>query len=92
MGADLEGFLTRVRRYTDLPLVVGFGISEPAHVARVASVVQGAVVGSALIDLIERLPGDRLLTGVAEFVRKMKAPTLAAEGYTTAVVSRTTAV
>ena len=79
VGTDLENFITRVRKHTDLPLVVGFGISTPEHVARVARVAQGAVVGSALMDLIERLPEDDLITGVAEFVREMKTGTLRSE-------------
>lgn len=43
----LPAFLERVRRYTELPLVVGFGISTPAHVAHVGQFADGAIVGSA---------------------------------------------
>ena len=42
----------RLRRKLDLPVAVGFGISTPEHVASVASVADGVVVGSALVDLI----------------------------------------
>ena len=49
----LEAYVARVRRANPLPLYVGFGISEPAHAARVAACADGAVVGSALIRLID---------------------------------------
>ncbi len=62
----------RVRRYTNLPLVVGFGISSPEHVADVAGFADGVVVGSALINLIERLSEDRLAEGVSEYIHSMK--------------------
>lgn len=62
----------RVRKYTSLPLVVGFGISAPEHVADVARFADGVVVGSALINLIERLSEDRLAEGVSEYIHSMK--------------------
>ena len=65
-----------VRRHTQLPLVVGFGISTPEHVAEVAQVADGAVVGSALINLVERLPQERLADGVGEYIRSLKQATL----------------
>jgi tryptophan synthase alpha chain len=67
--------VTRVRRYTSLPLVVGFGISTPEQVAGVARFADGVVVGSALINLVERLPEDRLAEGVAEYISSLKQAT-----------------
>jgi tryptophan synthase alpha chain len=67
--------VARVRRYTDLPLVVGFGIGTPEQVAEVARFADGVVVGSALINLIERLPEVRLAEGVSEYVRSLKQAT-----------------
>src|SRR5690606_40324456 len=48
----VEEAVTRLRRHTDLPLCIGFGIRTPAHAAEVAKRAEGAVVGSALIDKI----------------------------------------
>ena len=45
----LLGFVERVRRHTDLPLAVGFGISTGPQAARVAGIAEGVVVGSALV-------------------------------------------
>ncbi len=45
----LQGFVERVRRHTDLPLAVGFGISTGPQAARVAEIAEGVVVGSALV-------------------------------------------
>jgi len=45
----LQGFVERVRRHTDLPLAVGFGISTGPQAARVAEIAEGVIVGSALV-------------------------------------------
>jgi tryptophan synthase alpha chain len=50
----LERLVARVRRYTSLPIGVGFGVSTPAQAAWIASFADAVVVGSALINLIER--------------------------------------
>ncbi|MFL5734083.1 MAG: tryptophan synthase subunit alpha [Chloroflexia bacterium] len=67
--------VARVRRYTGLPLAVGFGISTPEQVAGVAQFADGVVVGSALINLIESLPEDWLADGVSEYVRSLSQAT-----------------
>jgi len=61
LSPGLGEFLARVRRHTSLPLAVGFGISQVEHVQAVARLgAQAAVVGSAIIDLIDRAPpGER---------------------------------
>jgi tryptophan synthase alpha chain len=46
---DVAGRVEAVRRLTDLPVVVGFGVSRPAQVAAVTAVADGAVVGSAIV-------------------------------------------
>jgi tryptophan synthase alpha chain len=46
---DLADFVQRVRRYTDLPLAVGFGIASGAQAAAVAQLAEGVIVGSALV-------------------------------------------
>ncbi|MFQ5682194.1 MAG: tryptophan synthase subunit alpha [Candidatus Binatia bacterium] len=51
---SLSTEVARVRRYTTLPVGVGFGISTPEQAARVASFADAAVVGSALIEIVKR--------------------------------------
>ena len=52
--ADVSAMLGRVRQATDKPACVGFGISTPEHVAQVAAVADGAVIGSALVDFLHQ--------------------------------------
>lgn len=68
----LPGFLQRVRRQTDLPLVVGFGISTAQHVRQVSEYADGAIVASALIDAIEKLPPEQLVAGATAFLRGLQ--------------------
>ncbi len=69
----LPDFLDRVRRHTDLPLVVGFGISSAAHIRQVGAHAAGAIVASALIDAIELLPPEQRAAGAAAFLRSLIA-------------------
>ncbi len=56
----LPAFLSRVRARVNAPLVVGFGLSKPEHIEGLKGLADGAVVGSALVNLIEQTPpGDR---------------------------------
>jgi tryptophan synthase alpha chain len=72
LSLGLADFLSRVRRQTDLPLVVGFGISTAAHVAQVGQVADGAIVGSALINHIAQLPPEQLVEQTTAFVRSLR--------------------
>lgn len=49
VSADLPDMLARARQHTDLPLAVGFGVSDQATASRVARHADGVVVGSAII-------------------------------------------
>jgi tryptophan synthase alpha chain len=69
----LPDFLRRVRKQTDLPLVVGFGISSAAHVRQVSSYAEGAIVASALINTLDALPPADQVAGAAAFVRGLRA-------------------
>jgi len=50
---DLPDFVARIRGVTDMPLAVGFGISQPEHVAQVSKLADGVVVGSAIMNTID---------------------------------------
>jgi tryptophan synthase alpha chain len=68
LPAELSAFLTRVRAATPLPLAVGFGVSRPEHVARIAAIADGAVVASALLNTVDAATADqRVAAGVAYF-------------------------
>jgi tryptophan synthase alpha chain len=67
----LGDFLGRVRAETPTPLVVGFGISRPEHVRRVARLgAAGVIVASALVDLIEHAPDP--VAAARDYLREMK--------------------
>ena len=72
LRTDLSGFLDRVRAETDVPLIVGFGISTREHVERVASMADGVAVGSALINLIENSAPEAREESVKDFVRGLR--------------------
>lgn len=72
MTGDAAALIKRIRRFTKLPVAAGFGISTPAQFAAVGKFAEGAVVGSAIVQLIEQNPGREAAT-VAEFVRQLLA-------------------
>jgi tryptophan synthase alpha chain len=71
LAQDLRTFLARVRTHTDLPRAVGFGISRPEHARLVSEMAEGVVIGSALVDLIDRTPNDEREQAVRAFVEDM---------------------
>jgi tryptophan synthase alpha chain len=50
--ANVEAAVARLRRHTELPIAVGFGIRTPAQAAEIAAVADAAVVGSALVEAV----------------------------------------
>jgi tryptophan synthase alpha chain len=72
MSLDAERLVERVRRFSDLPVAVGFGLSNAEQVADVWRYADAAVVGSALVAEIERLNGEpALVQRVGEFARRL---------------------
>jgi tryptophan synthase alpha chain len=69
---SLADRVTAVRSGLNLPMVVGFGISNPEQAAQVAKVADGVVVGSALVKYFERFQGAQLLQEVGGFVAALK--------------------
>ena len=68
----VEEAVARLRRHTDLPLCIGFGIRTPEHAAEVAKRAEGAVVGSALIDKIaEAKSPQQAIDGVLGLCREL---------------------
>jgi tryptophan synthase alpha chain len=65
--------IAEIKKNSNLPVVVGFGISKPEHVkAAIATGVDGVVVGSAIVRKVENLSkGKETLKGVKDFVKSM---------------------
>lgn len=74
MPAELESLVRTIKTASPLPVVVGFGISKPEHVSFVTKFADGAVVGSALVNVIADHAGSNDLVRCAgEFVRSLKS-------------------
>lgn len=74
----LAEFIQRVYGYTKeehLPIAVGFGISTPEHVGEVIAHADGAVVGSALVKLIDSYPEDKQGEAVKQYITSLKEAT-----------------
>jgi tryptophan synthase alpha chain len=73
LSMELQDFLQSLRRYSDTPIAVGFGISQPEHVRSVWQVADGAIVGSAIVREIENnIERADLVERVATFARWLK--------------------
>jgi tryptophan synthase alpha chain len=74
MTSDAAALVARIRRWTTLPVAVGFGISNGEHVAQVAEFADAAVVGSAIVELIERSTAETAPDAVARFIKGLQLP------------------
>jgi tryptophan synthase alpha chain len=78
LTSDAAALVGRIRRWSKLPVAVGFGISSAEHVAQVAEFADAAVVGSAIVELIERTTsenGAETAPGaVARFIKGLRLP------------------
>ena len=71
ISTDIASLVKLVRENTSVPCAVGFGISTPEQAARMAGISDGAIVGSAIIKLIEKY-GKDAAEPVGEYVKSMK--------------------
>ena len=72
MTGEARSLVKRIRRFTKLPIAVGFGISTPEQFAAVGKFAEAAVVGSAIVHVIKQNPGREAAT-VSEFVHQLSA-------------------
>jgi tryptophan synthase alpha chain len=77
LPADAAALVARIRRWTGLPVAVGFGISNAEHVAQVAEFADVAVVGSAIVELIEKSTPETAPGAVARFIKGLRRPAVA---------------
>jgi tryptophan synthase alpha chain len=74
VAADAAALVERIRRWTSLPVAVGFGISNADHFAQVAEFADAAVIGSAIVELIEKSSAGAASESVARFIRGLRMP------------------
>jgi len=70
LSREAELLVARVRKFSDLPVAVGFGISSADQVKQTCTYADAAVVGSAIVAQIEKLAGsENLVEEIGVFVR-----------------------
>jgi tryptophan synthase alpha chain len=73
LPAELPALVRRARKFTPLPIAVGFGISLPTHVTVLGGIADAAVVGSALMAAVEKsASADGAAVAVAALIRALK--------------------
>ncbi|HME57882.1 MAG TPA: tryptophan synthase subunit alpha [Terracidiphilus sp.] len=74
LTSDAAALVQRIRQYTRLPVAVGFGISNAEHVAQVAGFADAAVIGSVIVELIERSSPESAPAAVSRFIKGLRLP------------------
>jgi len=71
---ELEKSVKFIKKYTDMPVVPGFGIKSSADVNNICKIADGAVVGSSIISIIEKNLSDKLsmLNKIDTFTKELK--------------------
>jgi tryptophan synthase alpha chain len=72
LTSDAAALVGRIRRWSKLPVAVGFGISNAQHVAEVAEFADAAAIGSVIVELIERSTPDSAPGEVARFIKGLR--------------------
>jgi len=78
VASDAAALVASIKRWSRLPVAVGFGISNAEHVAQVAEFADAAVIGSAIVELIERTSAtagpESAPRAVARFIEGLRLP------------------
>ena len=72
LATDARGLVERLRRYTRLPIALGFGVSNADHVAALGEFADAAVVGSAIVGLVETSGRQQAPAAVARFIEGLR--------------------
>ncbi len=73
LTSDASDVVTRLKKFTSLPVAVGFGVSNAEHVKAVGEFADAAVVGSAIVQLIEKTEPKEAAAAVGKFVAGLRA-------------------
>ena len=77
LASDARSLVERLRRYTTLPIALGFGVSNAAHVAALGEFADAAVIGSAIVGIVEKSAPREAAAAVARFIEGLR-PVVAA--------------
>jgi tryptophan synthase alpha chain len=70
LDGGLSDFVGRVRRATAMPIAIGFGVSTPEQAGQVSRLADGVIVGSALVQIVDR--AENKPQAAAQFIRELK--------------------
>jgi tryptophan synthase alpha chain len=73
LATGAEDLVNRIKQFTTLPIALGFGVSTAAHVAAIGRFADAAVVGSAIVGLIEKTPTPEAAQAVGNFVHSLRS-------------------
>ena len=71
LSKNVEQLVGNIRKYTELPILVGFGVSKKKDVEQIGKYADGAVVGSALLDVIMRSSKESQEQNAMVFIRNL---------------------
>ena len=72
IATDLSSIVAEIRKFTDIPVAIGFGISTPEQAEHYATVADGVIVGSAIVSIIAR-HGVNAHQNLHEYIHAMKS-------------------
>ncbi len=74
LRSGVEELVSRIRRHTALPILVGFGVKTREHVESIGAFATGAVIGSALLDAVDQAQNGRTVDAAQRFVARVRPP------------------
>lgn len=73
LNRDIEKYVKKIRRFSSLPIGVGFGVSTPKQAKKICHFADGVIVGSALIKVIEtNLKSTSLIQKIKDFIHELR--------------------
>lgn len=72
MSNNLQLLVSKIRKFTELPILVGFGISTKKHFQDVTQFADGAIIASAMLDAVNSAPSEDPVITVSKFIKGIK--------------------
>ena len=70
---DLEGFIGQIKAVTDIPVALGFGIGDVETVSKIKDYVDGVIIGSVLVEMIEKASTQNEAVGrIGNFIKTLR--------------------
>ncbi len=79
LSDEAEALVGRIRKFTELPVAVGFGVANAEQFTQVGAFADAAVVGSVIVRCIENAGGEHAAEAVGQFVRELRSGKSAAQ-------------